>query len=325
MARAARAASVSGAALAALVAFTGCDPGPAGDASTGIGPPIHLVSANVSGSQSLPANGTIQLEFDRLLLPVSITRQTFVTTINPPPLPSYDPVTRIVSITPLAPLVPGQTYEIEIAAPQSPTDLNGLRAIDGATIDPKSAVIAFQASAPATQPPPIAKIDYCQSIQPILGTCGLSICHSGNLPAAGLNLSSAPYITATAIGRVAHGSNTGPSALPQAPGLSFAEDMPIIDPGTGGAGDPAHSWLIYKVLLGKGLVDIPDAGPGSVQWTPLSDSERAILGNYVDGREMPYPASPAATTLSGLSSEQMETLSLWIAQGASLVCAPSGG
>jgi hypothetical protein len=303
----------------ALLLAASCDPGPATDASTGVGPPIHVIATNVSG-QMLPANGTIEIAFDRLLLPESISRQTFVTAITPPPLTSYDPVTRIVSITPLAPLVPGQTYEVQIASPQSATDLNGLRAIDGATLDPndpKQGVIDFMVSAPTTQTS-IATIDFCASVQPILGSCSGNNCHGGYLPADGLELTTNAFVQSTAIGRVAHGSNSGPSALPQTPGLRFGQDMPIIDPGVGGAGDPGDSWLIYKLLLAEVPAGSPMAGPFPVQWQPLSDAERTVLGNYVTGREMPYPATPSATVSAGLSTEQMETLSVWIAQGATV-------
>jgi hypothetical protein len=312
-------------ALAVPAVAAGCDAGPATNASLGIGPPVHVISANISASMQLPANGTIELAFDRLLLPESITRQTFVMAITPPPIPSYDPITRIVSITPLTPLVVGQTYELEIASPQSSTDLSGLRAIDGATIDPSESVIDFQVSAPTAQTT-LATIDFCTSVLPILGTCSGTMCHGGYLPAEGLELTTGAFVASTAIGRVAHEANTGPMAQPQTPGLAFGEDMPIIDPGSGGAGDPGDSWLLYKLLLAEVPPASPQAGPFDVQWQPLSDGERAILGNYVTGREMPYPATPSSTVSYGLSTADMETISLWIAQGATIpaACAGSG-
>ncbi len=241
--------------------------------------------------------------------------------ITPPPVPVYDPVTRIVTIKPLTPLVPGQIYEVEIKTPTSPTDPDGLRAIDGATLDandPSKGLIAFTAGPPSTTPtPPIQPLNFCVSVQPILvGTCSGNSCHGGYLPAAGLELTSGALLSSTAIGRVAHGSNTGPSAAPEAPGLTFGLDMPIVDPGIGGAGDPADSYLIYKVLLAHVPAGSPPAAPSPVQWQPLSDSERAILGNYVNGREMPYPGTPSPAVSDGLSTQQIETLSVWIAQGA---------
>ncbi len=279
---------------------------------------MHIVSANVSPMQPLPTNGVIQLAFDRLLSPASITRQTFILPVNPPVLPSYDPVTRVVTLKPLAPIPPGQ-YELHIAAPQSDTDPYGLRAIDGAdTLDPPSAsVIAFQVTGSGTVTTPPKK-DFCVDVAPIFksGCITAGLCHGGSLPAAGLALTSAMELSATAIGRVANGANTGPHAAPMAPGQVFGLDMPIIDPGTGAAGNPGDSWLVYKLLL----AEVPDggaaAGPAAVQWQPLSGSERSILANLVVGREMPYPATPTSEPAPGLSIADMETISLWIAQGA---------
>lgn len=305
--------------------LSGCDAGPETDQPKGVGPPIHVISANVSGSQKLPADQSIHLAFDRLLLPESISRQSFLLANNAAPIPSYDPITRIVTITPIAPLVVGQTYTLEIATPQSPTDLNGLRAIDGATIEPKSSVFAFQVSAPigtVTTPSPIS---FCDVVAPIFMNCNQSICHTGSLPPAGLDLSSNDRILATAIGRVAEGSNQGPNAQPRAPGLRFGQDMPIIDPGAAGSGDPGNSWLIYKLLLAKVVPGSPAAGPFDVAWQPLPDAERAILATYVSGREMPFPTPAPWYTNVGLSTAQLEQLSLWIAQGASVPTACASG
>jgi hypothetical protein len=73
----------------------------------------------------------------------------------------------------------------------------------------------------------------------------------------------------TAIGRVSQEANTGPRSLAAPPTLLFGEDMPILD-ATGTTGDPANSWMMYKLLLAvptpepvdAGAAD--DAGPGAV-------------------------------------------------------------
>jgi hypothetical protein len=221
-------------------------------------PPVHLVSANVGQNLTLPANGRIELGFDRLLLPASISRQTFVlenagNTKGYTPTIAYDPVARIVTITPLTDptqaLVSGQSYDIVILAPQSASDVNGLRAIDGATLAPPSPrVIAFSVTDPTPTPPSTVSIDFCRDISPITGSCVLSQCHLGgpmSTPAAGLVLYPYSGIPATAVGRVAQGSNTGPQSMTSPPSLLFGEDMPIIDP----TGDPGNSWTMYKVLL----------------------------------------------------------------------------
>jgi hypothetical protein len=162
--------------------------------------------------------------------------------------------------------------------------------------------------------------------------CGTSVCHGGDLPAAGLLMTTAQGIQMTAVGRVAQGSNTGDNSQSVPPGLVFGVDMPIITPGAPGA-----SWLIYKLLLadppacsstpGTGC----DAGAPGVEnnryptvtpaWTLRSDSERATLANYVQGREMPYPVDPSApldSATSPLTGDELDTVSTWIQQGAGI-------
>jgi len=238
--------------------------------------PITLVSANIGTNKTLPANGRIELGFDRLLQPASITRQTFVLenaggNIAYTPTVAYDPVARIVTITPLTgdpsqALVSGQSYELVILAPQNGQDLNGLRAIDGATLPQSPRRIAFSVTDATPTPPATVQIDFCRDIFPITSAkCSLSICHGagimGNYPAAGLLLDPPSGIPATAVGRVSQGANTGPQAAATPPTLLFGEDMPIIAANGGVTGDPGDSWLMYKVLL---AMPEPEAAPGAL-------------------------------------------------------------
>ena len=364
-----------------------------------------MVSANVGPNQLLPANGRIELGFDRLLLPASITRQTFVLTnaaekVAYTPTIVYDPVARIVTITPLSDpgqkLVSGQSYEIVILAPQNAGDVNGLRAIDGATLSHSPQRIAFSVTDPTPAPPPVVTIDFCRDIFPITSVkCSLPMCHGGTEPAAGLLLDPPRGIPATAIGRVAQGSNTGPLAAASPPTLLFGEDMPIIDATGNTNGNPGNSWLLYKILLSipsPEPVNMPPSGPGvgeaggedggpdatlgapeggaieggSTDAGPAVDggspadgsadasaadagageggvptpvvvppanvsavhsplpleglplAERAVLSNYIIGREMPFPPPPVMlnATNDPLTLQEMERMSLWIAQGA---------
>jgi hypothetical protein len=139
----------------------------------------------------------------------------------------------------------------------------------------------------------------------------------------------------TAIGRVSQESNTGAQAgLGSAPGTApFGVDMPIIDPG-----NPGNSYLLYKLLLAAGS---PALSPnplscGGTAVTPLplpvsqattanpapttvalSNSERSILNDFIEGEQMPYPPNPA------LAIDELERISTWIAQGAQVVPCPN--
>jgi hypothetical protein len=257
--------------------LAGCDQGTQKNEPSGVGLPVvplHLVAANIGPTQTLPANGHIELAFNRLLLPACVTRQTFVLedvgmTIDLQPLVGYDPVARIVTITPSqgSPLLPGQTYKLVITTPQGANDVNGLRAIDGALLDgPSTRTIAFTADAPSPVTPTTVNIDFCRDIYPIFSQkCSLPSCHVGtgseSMPtsAAGLALDDPSYISKTAVGRVAQGANTGPRSVPAAPSILFGEDMPIID----ATGNSANSWLMYKVLLAVPTPEVADAGSGA--------------------------------------------------------------
>jgi hypothetical protein len=311
---------------------------------------VHLVGQNVAADQPLPPDGRIELAFDRLLNPLSILRQSFVlrdlTGATPCPsgqagcgaLVSYDPVARIVTITPTpGALKADQTYRVDIFPPSSGTDLNGLRAIDGATLDPpKPVTIEFPVKALPSQAT-VPHVDYCRDIQPVLSRCTGGACHGGSLPAAGLLLTSPAGVAATAVGRVAQGSNTGPrSGAGTPPDLHFGVDFPIVDPGTGNGGDAAHSWLLYKLLLAlppqaqaggggtDGGADGGAAGPTPVSglhlltWQPLAQDERDRLSDFILGREMPFPSDPSAAAPAvgpqALTLDELERVGRWISQ-----------
>ncbi len=256
---------------------------------------VHLVGANIGPNTALPVNASIELQFDRILQPVSITRQTFSLqgagggTLYTPSV-SYDPVSRIVTITPLTDptqvLVSGQSYQLVVNSPSSPSDVNGLRAFDGATLAaPQTIVIAFNATDAVVEPAPVT-IDYCRDIEPIFSQkCGyVGSCHLASgasiMPAAGLVLEPPGFVPQTAIDMVAHGANTGPRSLPAPPSLLFGEDMPIVD----GNGNASNSWLLYKVLISVPAPEpvdagnptsTPDAGPDAAAALPDGGADAA--------------------------------------------------
>jgi hypothetical protein len=308
------------------------------------GSAVRIVGQNVSTNRAFPSNGRIELAFDRYLLPASITRQTFLTSFPQSPIIAYDPVARIVTISPLAPLLPDQTYAIRIAKPSGPTDPDGLRAIDGATIDPRDATIEFPVVAGTDTYQNPLPIDFCRDILPIFTSkCSAAQCHGsahgagGPTAAAGLSLDSARSVAATAVGRPAHGANTGPTTSAQPPGIAFGVDMPLIDPGNGepGGGNPGNSWLLYKLLLavppsvsstsyaGACNGEAPaDTGAMHILITPAladpaHDPARSTLTDYVLGREMPFPSNPAAPlgqSVEPLTIAELERVSRWIAE-----------
>lgn len=299
----------------------------------------------------------IQIAFDRMLLPASVTRQAFLlgdaNNVALEPVVTYDPVRRIVTLSNPDPgggswLTPGLSYKLILTTPQtSPDHVSGARAIDGAILDAASTgEVGFMASAAANAGGIDAKMSFCNDVLPIFqARCSAGQCHGAptiqppserfpdghTVPAAGLLLETSQGVLATAIGRVAQGSNTGATAGAGGPPYpKFGIDVPIIDPG-----DPGNSWVMYKLLLAPrptvdgGILDgtncggvavPPTTGPSPLTaWVEMSDDERARLSNYVLGNQMPYPPAPGKDDRSqNLTLDELERIRAWIAEGATV-------
>ena len=322
-----------------------------------------MTAASVGPNAKLNANGAVQLQFDRMLLPITVTRQTILLVDADnnalAPVVTYDPVARVVTLSRQAGgadagapqwLKPDLPYKV-LVRPPSGDDLNGVRAVDGApvnTIEP----IGFLTEPNAPQPFAEPQANFCNDVLPIFQrSCTAPICHGApaptsdksrfgdqgiSKPAAGLILESSEGVRNTAF-RVANGSNTGPRAKGSEPRRVFGVDLPVIDPGS-----PGNSWLMYKLLLAKPGDPAKvsearrlkcDGTPGTPPMPPLSlaaplaaatpsDGERAILSDFVLGREMPYPdmgLDGPHDSNPGLTYGELERIRLWIAQGANLL------
>jgi hypothetical protein len=310
---------------------------------------VHITNATKT-NLAAPINpmAPIEIGFDRLLSPACITRQTFALTDKRNNTlehsPTYDPVARVVTLHLFGTLQDGEFYQLRIVTPPTSDPSTGLRAIDGAALDPgEMNVISFKASASAPLPAPPPPVDYCRDIAPIFASkCGtIGVCHGGTEAAAGLRLDTNAGILSTAVGRVAEGANTGPHSTTGDPGVHFGVDMPIIDPGitSTGSGNAGNSWLVYKLLMAypaamsttvsaEACDAGADGGGGNatpvdlstlhgIAWQPLSDGERATLADLVPGREMPFPGDPgkpASSAQGTLTIAELERVSQWITQ-----------
>jgi hypothetical protein len=329
------------------------------------GPLVSLVEVNVGQNKPLASNDAIRLRFDRYLLPSTITRQSFVLTEqNGAPIDAsivtFDPVSLTVTLRRdpknASWVKVNQPYRLHLAHPDDNPQGFGLRAIDGAPINPNGVRdIGFTVSAdvlPSERVDP-PRIDFCADVFPIFNSkCGAgSPCHGGTEGvAAGLGLTTTDGIKNSLLnGRVAQGSNTGARAQSTPAGRVFGVDMPLVDP----EGDAANSWLLYKILLAP-IPSGPVGSPPKIWCTPEGqkrdpvasrvpevrpdDFEFQLLNDYVLGREMPYPPRVALSPSDGdqyyksapLTFEERQRVRLWIEQGAPvqtcLRCdAPNGG
>ncbi len=319
------------------------------------------MGANIGPDKPIASGAPIEVFFDRLLLPVAVTRQTFVLTDlsgNGYDIPAiiYDPVARSVTLQTLAPLPPCQNFRLYLATPKHNAGLGWLQAIDGAPLDPSTQqFIEFPVSGTCATggdagsdagaeagidagtdagptgdagsvPPPGQPVDFCGSVMPIFRTtCSGSNCHGGTSPAVGLRLDTSQGVLDTAIGRVSVESNQGPQSVSEPPSNQFGLDMPIVD-STGGQGAPGTSWMVYKLMLGSPFSPTPTVNLHSQPWSDIGPTERATLASYVTGSEMPFPmipGTPPASDFSPLTLDQIEQISFWIQQGAGVPpCAP---
>ena len=320
--------------------MTSCDAGKRHKQQT-LGPYITILGANVGVDRMLPADGVIQVAFDRYLLPSTVSRQSFqiVDGAHKPLSPDlalvsvYDPVARTITISGQKQtwLTEGQPYTLVFLIPEGNADQGGLRAIDRATLSPDQALEIPFIVGPKAGTPAEPTVSFCRDVLPIFASkCSLSTCHgTGGEAAASLVLDTSAGVGATALRRIAQGSNTGPlSTAPPSGQSRFGVDMPLIDPG-----NPGNSWLMYKVDLARppGIVDPTDklACTGGLLeqkvpfvFAPLApqaqraadDIERSILSDFILGREMPFPLVPSTGGYADapLTFEERETLRIWI-------------
>jgi hypothetical protein len=232
----------------------------------------------------------------------------------------------------------------------------GFRAFDGAPLGtgPVPLSFSFYTSRSAEVPQP-ACTPSCADIGARLQASGCSRngCHSREedpsscppgqaidpnedcvgVPRMGLSLSGATDLLLTAIGRVAHQTETGPGGgIVLVNPSHMGVQMPIIDPGR-----PGNSYLLYKLLLRPANFRSPPAEQLTsdelarrASCTPayraqlpsdrtlaLPHDERQRLREwFVRGEGMPLVARNADEENSPLTLDAMHEIQHWIAQGA---------
>lgn len=221
----------------------------------------------------VPTDVTVEIRFDRFLLPSTATRQSIRfftgTPSNVVPaaragselVPQYDVVERVVRYRLPAgvELVPRAVYTVELVEPDA-SPLGGFRAIDGAPLD-RDGLLSWSfrtGDGPSGDESPVAPscdAVFCGAFGhagsgcelPLTSGCAASHCHGEpeTQPRQGLSLASREAVDRTAVARVAHQTEVGPTSgeTLQNP-RRFGVQMPIIDPGR-----PSNSYLLYKLLL----------------------------------------------------------------------------
>jgi hypothetical protein len=339
---------------------TGCDLGPRDEAAT-YGAPLHLLASYPADGQGtnasfeadvlcdtptpdcpLPTNLAIELRFDRFLLPGSLDGGLALYSGNPPAngvalRAEYDMIERVVVYRPSRRLQPNTLYTAELVPSTNPAQ--GFWAFDRAPLVEGAVPLRFSfstGSGPRSEPAPEAPVrDTCDTMtRGPLDSC--ATCHAtkadaettppSKYPPMGLDLASSRGLYYTAIGQVAHQTETGNSAV--GGGLRsparFGVQMKVVDPGS-----PATSYLMYKLL--RKAENFSAEGEGGTCLTgyhpPVSDSgcqpppddERVRLREwFVLGDPMPKDGTSTSgeSIAFATTRENLVRISAWIASGA---------
>lgn len=278
----------------------------------GAGTECGLTSADDCG---VPRNTTIELRFDRYLLPSTAVRQSIAIYSGSEEVslfsqPVYDVVERVVIFRPLGELAPGARYTVELRQPKEDDDF-GFRAFDQAPIAEGDVPLSFDFRTKKT-PPSAAEVDAARDkeldpenkfakncdVFPALGPkqagCATPTCHGGETPRMGLKLGGLGGLTSTAIGEVAHQTESGAQAgVPLRNPPRMGVNMPVIE-----AKNPANSYLLYKLLINPSNFNgSPGIGCESVHSVPLPpgvcpeptrEEVERLTGYFVRGLPMPY-------------------------------------
>ena len=325
----------------------GCDVGPRDDQKVVAGE-LHVVGVSVSEDRPHYSDEAIEVSFDRLLLPSTVVRQSFVIrdAFDVPvdsPIVTYDPVLRVVRIDnprldqgdpAVRPwMLDNQPYTLTLGVPKPGEDTGGFRALDRATLETNSkrqwGFIARVRPVPP-RPPTASNERFCGQVMPVF-RAKCATCHGASRADMGLDLSSPISIQKTAIGRLARTTARGSSStLPTSIAPGFGRDMAIIDPRS-----PGTSVLLYKVLMaapaGEGATTPACGGTNFVPPLPvvpyfggLDSNERDTLGAFITGMPMPFSlqgegegeGGGGGASSAGLSLTEQRVIAAWIADGA---------
>lgn len=250
--------------------IVGCDLG--AEAPLSLESPLTVISsvpALVDGGRGvLPMNTPIEVTFDKLLSPSTITHESFRLTSGNLGVfigLTYDPVHRRVSVG----FRPGSLRaDLEYVFTVS----NPLRGWDGTALSQPYSV-RFRVSAPVTLEPPTPP-SFREVSALFARHCINGNCHGGPTPALGLDLSSDTAIRRTLLG-VSSIERPGPVSANTDPHWS---SLVRVDTGVvPGLGRPGYSYLVYK-LLGDGPI-IGERMPRLAQ--PLSLEELSLISSWI--------------------------------------------
>jgi hypothetical protein len=211
--------------------------------------------------------GRITVALERLPLPRSVNRATV--SLRSGSVVSWldlrlQPALRELWITQRGALEPETTYQLE---------LRGLVDLDGVT-QPEPYRVLFATGRQLGGAAPGPAIEPAEVLALLRSRCGRSECHASESSAAGLDLATGPGIEATArnVAPQLYAAIHGPA--PRG-GLTVA--APLIIDANAGHGEPARSYLVYKLLGDEHIL----GDPMPPREPPLSESELQLVIDWI--------------------------------------------
>jgi len=248
---------------------------------------------------------SLELRFDRYLLPSTAIRQSVAIYTGNEDLgvfaqPEYDLVERVLvyKLPAGTKLEPGVRYTVEVLTPKE-EDADGFRAFDGAALEEGEVPLTFDfrtrkipSEFSAKAPNPYSDCDTMLEALARAG-CSSNSCHGGDAARMGLRLDNWQGVDQTAIGAVAHQTDTGTGNVLENP-PRMGVNMPIVDPGR-----PENSYLMYKLLRNpsnfsgnpevdctKSVHNVPL--PSGTCPEPSAAESQRLASYFVRGLPMPY-------------------------------------
>jgi hypothetical protein len=327
--------------------LAGCDAGQRELEDT-VGPPLRVVSTYPEDGAGfdcpatdlecgVPIDTVFEIRFDRYLLPSTAVRQSFLVYTGtegnavpgaevPALTPRYDVIERVVSYELPAgvTLEPNTHYTTELAVAVGEDDF-GFRGFDARPLDEQTTVrtsflTSNQRKMPVTTPPDGT---CATAVSTLSGHCTTSSCHNSKDLRMGMDLRDPNGLILTAIGQVAHGSETGPkTGVPTQNPDRFGVAMPRIDPGR-----PDNSYLFYKLLLLPenywAFHDEPDLC-GTSHLAPVGEDCVSVLASAEENQRLQewflrgigMPRSVGEAEPRYLIRQELRGLESWIRAGA---------
>jgi hypothetical protein len=299
---------------------------------------VHLVAANPRDGAGtdcelgvekcgVPTNGTLQFRFDRFLDPGTANRQALRVYSGDPDTSggypfdvTYDPVERVVQYhMPLGyAYEPNTLYSYELFVADESEDA-GIRAFDGAPLEEQDVPLKgsfFTATAPVDLP--VETVPTCAEIVKEIfgsspGDCSSAKCHSSadaeqGAP-HGLWLDGRANFRVTAVDRVARQTEVGDRSggPPLEHPARFGVRMPLVDSNK----SPGNSYLLYKLLLGRGAYEACRFDAAS--------SKSSFCRSPADVCESAYPSLPfAGRDCIAPPDAELERLREWFVRGEAM-------